>query len=293
MALRKRSYTGDKWLETAMHNSRVDAQNERKARQQDKKRKESVAGKLRGAGIHESWTSTAIKIMDRDALGLNQVASRVAPEIKRIIRQQDQEEREKREEQRRSDEERAAALAAADKALGGLNSRLFEELSEMKESLANGGMPAGPLSGESRLIRYHRRTLPLVLARVFSETIGVLALLLVFLFGVFAKYGEGVLGPMLLSMVTIIILYPIWRFLYLRRWNINFNKSAANRHLRDCIDANYLRACREIHGNHVAKCALDIRESWLPKEVRIELQNARALLRTNLKHYKTVQKASS
>lgn len=102
MTLRKRGYKrdSDTWLGTALHNARVDAQNAKKQKAQSQKRRNAVAAKLNGEGIHESWADDAIKVMDKYGYSLNQVSTRVVPHIKDAMKAQ------------RLENERKAAVAA-------------------------------------------------------------------------------------------------------------------------------------------------------------------------------------
>lgn len=81
MALRKRSYKwgSDKWLGAALHNMRVDAYRERRAKDERNDRLASIRTKLRGAGIDDSWAEVALGIMESNGYGLNQFSNRVLP----------------------------------------------------------------------------------------------------------------------------------------------------------------------------------------------------------------------
>lgn len=115
MALRKRSYKwgSDKWLSVAFHNARVDANRDRKAREERSKRLDAIRTKLRGEGIDGSWADDALRIMESYGYGLNQFSTRVVPELRQVMRQVARDERRKAEEaeQRRLDAERRKSEA--------------------------------------------------------------------------------------------------------------------------------------------------------------------------------------
>ena len=144
MALRKRSHKfgSDKWLGTALHNMRVDAHRERKAKDDRDNRLGSIRTKLRGAGIDESWAEVALGIMESNGYGLNQFSSRVLPLLQaRMTECAGEEDRKARAaELRRIDTaRRKAAVAEAKQQEADCRSGRLKMKSDVKAAKVNAG----------------------------------------------------------------------------------------------------------------------------------------------------------
>ncbi|MDW9478970.1 hypothetical protein GOB57_09780 [Sinorhizobium meliloti] len=101
MALRKRSYGklgADKNSGVTVHNWLVDQERAARDRKERKRRVNDVSRKLRGEGIDPSWAEEALRIMEEYGYGLNQLSTRVLPELRRRIDERAQEEARKRQE---------------------------------------------------------------------------------------------------------------------------------------------------------------------------------------------------
>lgn len=310
MALRKRSYKGDKWLETAIHNARVDGQNERKSRQQDKKRRQAVTARLRAEEIHESWTDDALKIMDRKALGLNQISTRVVPEIRRKIREQNETDRakaaqaaelEKARQDRilekgalkaakraselhaseERDADRASAVAAAKSAMDALHVLMIEELHLIKSKLGSATHPILDAPEETDhfvyfQLRHHGIARAALMSAAESSFYLILSPFIAFLF--IPIIGRAMASIALLCAVLLIIFNGMLSYRNSRLLRLSFNHSAANVFLRSNISSNHLRTCRGLRHNFLCKCAVNYKANALPENVRLELASARAML---------------
>lgn len=296
MALRKRSYKpGGKIAPTFFHNMRVDAQNARKARLADEKRRKAVAARLKGEGIHESWLDDALKIMDEQGLSLNQVGTRVVPELKRAIREQRERARQKEEqtraaaEQKLQQQQRKAELAAererertekrrvaseqrqalelakqrareehsvqVSQAIEGANRVLQEIHDEMRKSLLY-------LKGEYREnnelynIYFFPYKLSIFLRLLKAVFEGVLIAITMFIGLVIAiVIYEPAALIVLVISIVIIPAYIILRIISLRKNRLKLSYEAVQGRINTLADSNLLGLCRQ---NSQIKACSDI-----------------------------------
>ena len=137
MALRKRSLKSmDDLPKVTAHNFLVSVQKGWKDADRKKERIKAVEKKLRSAGWDVKWAPYALKIMDDQGLGLNQIKSKVLPQLEAITAaKQDRVDEKVRENARRMDEK--AALTEALAALAKVYEKLAISLQQAADAIRN------------------------------------------------------------------------------------------------------------------------------------------------------------
>ncbi|TIS53794.1 MAG: hypothetical protein E5W91_29510 [Mesorhizobium sp.] len=260
MALRKRSYRSGKLLATAFHNARVEHQNGRKAGQRDRSRKESVRARLKGEGIHESWTDEAVKIMDEHGYGVNQIGSRVIPILSRRMREHHTELQDasaeaakKAAEKEASAARKAAVPVAARNALDVVHDEMSSELAELKNRvdvlLVEGSnsheQRSDLLKTEGGYFFVHQLGTARIILRLALEAvcIGAICFVVVAMWSAGAEIG---LDSGWIATVSLLVAaaYAKLRVKHLQMPKLRMSRSAVHSRFRSLLDAETLEACR-------------------------------------------------
>ncbi|WP_214473441.1 hypothetical protein [Mesorhizobium sp. dw_380] len=293
MALRKRSYRSGKLLATAFHNVRVEHQNGRKAGQRDRSRKESVRVRLKGEGIHESWTDEAVKIMDENGFGVNQIGSRVIPILSRRMREHHTELQDasaevakKAAEKEASAARKAAVPVAARHALDIVHDEMSRELAELKNRVdvllaerSNSCEQKPDLPKiEGGYFFVHQLGTARIILRLALEAVCIEAICFV----VVAMWSAGAemgLNSGWIAIVSLLVAaaYAKLRVKHLQMPKLRMSRAAVRSRFRSLLDAETFKACRSAT-TEACRRVHQYAEWELPKAIRSKRDDVNAVV---------------
>lgn len=280
-------------MATAFHNARVEYRNDRKASQRDRARKESVRVRLKGEGIHESWTDDALKIMDEHGFGVNQIGSRVIPILSRVMGEHHTELQvasadaaQKAADKAASVARKAAVPVAARTALELVHDEMSSELAELKNRidilLTEGSnsyeQRSDLLKTEGGYFFVHQLGTARIILRLALEAvcIGAICFVVVAMWSAGAETGLNS-GWIVIVSLLVAAAFAKLRVKHLQMPKLRMSRAAVRSRFRSLLDAETFKACRSAT-TEACRRVHHYAEWELPKAIRSKRDEVNAVV---------------